>query len=143
MTNTTIETVTLTINGTEVCGDISTIANLLNMSIYTTQKVQREAKREATAKREAKREKVDAKRAKHDEILDCKRVARMTDTALARLEKAGFEAKSAKQGKWVWIYPRGKSANAGRSDEFKSVKLPKGWSHSMKRGAFYRDFSNC
>ena len=91
-----------------------------------------------TAKSEKPREKCAQIRAKHDKILDSKRIERMVDTAVKSAHKQGFDCKTSKQGKWVWLYP---VDGRGRTPEFKSVKLAKGWKYSPKRGAFYRDFS--
>jgi len=138
--------VTVTINDQVITADLVTISQLLNMACdvsatkatKATKAEKTNAKMEAKAKKTAKADKI---RSNHDAVLDSKRVERMTDTAQAKLKAAGFETKSSKQGKWVWIYPAGKSSGKGRTPEYKAVKLPKGWSHSMKRGAFYRDFS--
>ena len=137
-TTTTKPNVTVTINGQTVSGDIATVTALLNGMVHQESKAAKAEKRDAAAKREAKREKVDAVKSKHDAILDSKRVQRMTKTALDKLQAAGFGCKARKQGKWMWVYP---TDSRGRAPEFKAVKLPKGWKHSMKRGAYYRDFS--
>ena len=101
-----------------------------------------EAKQEAEPKAETKAEAKQAeRRAKHDAILDSKRVERMTKTAQDKLAAQGFETKASKQGAWVWVYPCAKSSGKGRAPEFKAAKLAKGWKYSPKRAAFYRDFS--
>ena len=135
---TTTSNVTMIINGQTVCADIATIASLLNMTMYQEKQEAKQAKQAKAEKHEEKRAKVEEKRAKHDAILDSKRVDRMTKTATGKLEKLGFQCKTMKQGKWICIYP---TNGEGRKPEFKAAKLAKGWKHSMKRGAFYRDFS--
>lgn len=59
----------------------------------------------------------------------------MCSRAIAALAKLGYECKARKQGSWLWIYP---TDGQGRSDGFKTAKLARGWTHSPKRGAFYR-----
>ena len=147
-TNSNAKNITATINGVVFENlTIEQAAQLANMASTVTNGASASAsnavtKAEAKAKKHAKgRAKVENERAKHDAILNTKRVERMTETALAKFAAAGIEVKSSKQGKWVWVYPCGKSAGKGREPEFKDVKLPKGWNHSMKRGAFFRDFS--
>lgn len=131
--------VTVTINGTEVISDMATIAALLNLAAQaeaTPDTPKKTApKNEKTSK---PREKCAQIRAKHDAILDSKRVERMAQTAVDRAKKQGFTVKTRKQGKWIWLYPVN---GEGRTPEFKSLKLAKGWKYSPKRGAFYRDFS--
>ena len=137
----TTTTVTVTINNQTITADMQTIAALLNIAAETslepkqTRAGKAEAKMQARAKRTAK---VEAERAKHDALLDSKRVERMTQTAITGAAKQGFECKSRKQGKWMWLYP---TNSTGRTPEFKAMKLAKGWKYSPKRGAFYRDFS--
>ena len=152
---TTNNTVTVTINNPTITGDLATIAALLNLQVESADKAPKakapkapkenkpeaakrakvEAKMETRAKKSAR---VEAAKSKHDAILDTKRVDRMVKTAIDKFTAANIEVKSSKQGKWVWIYPM---HGEGRTDEFKAVKLAKGWKHSMKRGAFFRDFS--
>ena len=97
------------------------------------------AKMTATTKKERNTAKQSA--AKYDNSLDSARVTRMVKTATDKFAAAHIEVTTRKQGKWVWVYPCGKSASTGRSAEFKAVKLAKGWKYSPKRAAFYRDFS--
>lgn len=61
--------------------------------------------------------------------------AAIANRAIAALAKLGFECKARKQGTWLWVYP---TDGKGRTEEFKTAKLAKGWAHSPKRGAFYR-----
>lgn len=103
-----------------------------------TAKPETESKVEAKAEPKTKAEPKPKAKPRHDPILDTKRVERMTEKAIGRLSKEGFECKSRKQGSWVWVYP---TDGRGRTEEFKAAKLAKGWKHSMKRGAYYRDFS--
>lgn len=133
--------ITVTINGVEVIGDIATIASLLSLAAETPSTPKKSATKAPVAPKgeiSKPREKSAQNRAKHDQILDSKRVDRMVQTAIDRAKSQGFECKSSKQGKWVWLYP---VDGRGRTPEFKSIKLAKGWKHSPKRGAFYRDFS--
>ncbi len=94
-----------------------------------------------TAKPTAKPAKRKGYKPTHNKELDSNRVQAMVKRAQTALAKAGFETKATPQGSWYWIYPCGKSTSKGRTDEFKQVKLAKGWNYSAKRGAFYRDFS--
>lgn len=59
----------------------------------------------------------------------------MANRAIASLAKLGFDCKARKQGTWLWVYP---TDGKGRTEEFRAAKLAKGWTHSPKRGAFYR-----
>lgn len=59
----------------------------------------------------------------------------MCSRAIAALAKLGYECKARKQGTWLWVYP---TNGKGRSEGFRAAKLAKGWTHSPKRGAFYR-----
>jgi len=138
--------ITATVNGVVFSNltieQAQVLAGIAAETTRETQKPRKGAKAEAKMNARAKKTaKADEKRAKHDAILDSKRVERMTKTAVDKLVSAGFEVKTSKQGKWVWVYPCGKSSGKGRTPEFKGVKLAKGWNHSMKRGAFFRDFS--
>ena len=140
-----METMTIIINNQTVTAKPADILALLGMAqtvtVNTVPKVskakQAEQKMEAKAKRHAAS---DANRAKHDAVLDSKRVERMTQTAVDKLAEAGFACKPSKQGKWIWLYP---ADSKGRTPEFIAAceKLPKGWKHSKKRGAAFRDFS--
>lgn len=152
-------------NGTTVELTFEELAQLFTVAAATASSTatevkpkpaKREAKTEAKPKREAKAAKPKAeakteakpeakpkpKAAKrgHDAVLDSKRVARMTGTAIERAKSQGFECKARKQGAWMWIYP---TNGTGRTPEFKALKLAKGWKYSPKRGAFYRDFKEC
>ena len=97
-----------------------------------------EQKPTAKAPKAPKAKTAKAPKPKHDPVLDTKRVERMTRTACDKVAAAGYEPKTRKQGTWMWLYP---SNSEGRSEQFKAIKLAKGWKHSPKRGAFYRDFS--
>ena len=138
---TTANNVTVTINNQTITADMATIAALLNMAAETSMMQPQKAKHAKQAKSDKPAAKAHKTRSKHDAILDSKRVARMVQTAVKRAESQGFEVKPSKQGKWIWLYPCGKSAGCGRTPEFKQMKLAKGWNHSIKRGAFFRDFS--
>lgn len=135
--------ITATVNGVVFEGlTIEQAQALASMAQATKPRATKRAELEANMTARAKKSaRVEANKTKHDAILDEKRVTRMVKTATDRLTAAGFETRTMKQGKWVWVYPAGKSSGKGRTDEFKAVKLAKGWRHSMKRGAFYRDFS--
>jgi len=114
------------------------LAAIVSAAVTTAlQALNEEPTGETPTKRDRAQEAAQKRRREHDAILDSKRVERMTRTAQDKLAKAGFDTKSSKQGAWVWVYPLN---GQGRTEEFKSVKLPQGWKHSMKRGAFYRDF---
>lgn len=142
----TTNNVTVTINNQTVTADLSTIAALLNMAVETS--MEKQPKPRATAKLEtsAKAQRREAKRAKHDAILDTKRIGRMTKTATDKIVASGFTVDHVgKQGKWVWVYPA-KDRKACHEyvkahPEFKNVKLAKGWNYSAKRAAYFRDFS--
>lgn len=130
-------TVTVTINNQTVTADMATIAALLNMAVETS--MTSDAKPEPKqAKSDKPAKKAHDIRSKHDAVLDSKRVERMAKTAVQSALKQGFEVKTSKQGKWIWLYPLN---GQGRTPEFKGMKLAKGWKYSPKRGAFYRDFS--
>ncbi len=138
---TTTNNVTVTINNQTVTADLTTIAALLNMAVETAMPEAPKAPKPEAKNQDKPAKKAHETRSKHDAILDSKRVDRMVKTAVERAASQGFEVKPSKQGKWVWLYPCGKSAGCGRSPEFKEMKLAKGWKHSMKRAAYFRDFS--
>ena len=131
-------TMTLT-NGATVTLTFEELAQLFNTAATVSQPAKKTKKAtpkaaQPASKAETKAEKL---RREHDAILDSKRVERMANTAAQKIAAAGFDCKISKQGVWIWLYP---TNGAGRTPEFKAVKLPKGWKHSMKRGAFYRNF---
>lgn len=116
----------LTIEQAQALANMATDASAANIKAN---------KAKAQAKKNARVEQV---KTKHDAILDTKRIDRMVATAVNSAAKQGFTCKASKQGKWVWLYP---TNGQGRTPEFKTMKLAKGWKYSPKRGAFYRDFS--
>ena len=137
---------TTTINGLTVNLTIEELAQLLNIANGATIEKLASKKPKATPKAAKPATKAETKqaerRAKHDAILDTKRVDRMVKTAQDKMAAQGFTTKASKQGFWVWIYP---TDGKGRTPEFKAAKLAKGWKYSPKRGAWYRDFkaANC
>ena len=112
---TTTNNVTVTINNQTVTADMATIAALLNMAVDASMTETPKHKAQKAEKADKPREKCAKIRAKHDQILDSKRVERMVKTAVERAASQGFEVKPSKQGKWVWLYPCGKSAGCGRT----------------------------
>lgn len=121
-------------NGATVELTFEELAQLFNTAASVAVPAKETKKAAKPEKAETKAEKL---RREHDAILDSKRVERMASTAAQKIAAAGFDCKISKQGGWIWLYP---TNGAGRTPEFKAVKLPKGWKHSMKRGAFYRNF---
>ena len=104
------------INGNTVSGTASELAALLAVMETATES--------ALAKREPKPKAVMTKSEQA-----------MANRAIQALAKLGYECKARKQGTWLWVYP---TDGQGRSEGFKTAKLAKGWTHSPKRGAFYR-----
>lgn len=109
------------INGNTVSGTASELAALLAVMDTATEA--------ANAKPKAPRREPKPK------AVMTKSEAAMVNRAMAALAKLGFECRARKQGTWLWVYP---TDGRGRTDEFKTAKLAKGWAHSPKRGAFYR-----
>lgn len=108
------------INGNTVNGTASELAKLLAVMDTAT---------------EAANAKSKAGKPRTPKPVMTKSEAAMANRAIAALAKLGFECKARKQGTWLWVYP---TDGQGRSEGFKTAKLAKGWSHSPKRGAFYR-----
>ena len=111
------------INGNTVNGTAQELAQLIALVDTATESAVKEA--DKVAKPKPKREKP----------VMTKSEQAMTARAIAALAKLGYECKARKQGTWLWIYP---TDGQGRSDGFKTAKLARGWTHSPKRGAFYR-----
>jgi len=106
------------INGNAVSGTASELAALLAVMETATESALAKPKREPKPK-----------------AVMTKSEQAMCSRAIAALAKRGYECKARKQGSWLWIYP---TDGQGRSEGFKTAKLAKGWTHSPKRGAFYR-----
>lgn len=141
---------TINLNGIEVNGTATEIAELLKLQETATPNATPKAKapkakadtakaKKAKAEKNAKKAKAEkAKAPRYDaELLDSKRVERMVNTAVERFNADKLGISVFKQGTWVWLYSNDKH---GRTDAYKSVSLPKGWKYSPKRGAFYRNF---
>lgn len=156
-TNTNTNNITVTINGVKFEGltfeQAQTLGNMAHANAETkpakpvrkapkpaAKKAAKPAEKMTATTKKARAEKKQAA-ARYDASLDSKRIDRMVKTATDKFAAAHIEVTTRKQGKWVWVYPCGKSASTGRSAEFKAVKLAKGWKYSPKRAAFYRDFS--
>lgn len=111
------------INGNTVNGTASELAKLLAVMDTATEV--------ANARPKADKPKREPK----PKAVMSKSEAAMANRAIQALAKLGFECKARKQGTWLWVYP---TDGKGRTEEFRAAKLAKGWTHSPKRGAFYR-----
>lgn len=134
---------TINMDGREIQGNANEIAELLKLMETAQAETPAAKPRKAAKPAKAKVGTPKPKRQKreHAAVLDTKRVENMTARAIAAAAKAGFQVKASKQREWVWLYPCEKSSGQGRTEEFKALKLAKGWNYSPKRGAWYRDFS--
>lgn len=129
-----IAIISISINGNEVTGTARDLAELLALvDMAGDNATARPAKTKA-----AKTKATKAAKPKREKPVMTASETRVADNAIARLKAAGFECKARKQGTWLWVYP---TDGQGRTEEFKAVSLPKGWKHSMKRGAFRRVMS--
>lgn len=106
------------INGNKVSGTASELAALLAVMETATESALAKPKREPKPK-----------------AVMTKSEQAMANRAIQALAKLGYECKARKQGTWLWVYP---TDGKGRTEEFRAAKLAKGWTHSPKRGAFYR-----
>ena len=106
------------INGNTVSGTASELAALLAVMETATESALAKPKREPKPK-----------------AVMTKSEQAMANRAIQALAKLGYECKARKQGTWLWVYP---TDGKGRTEEFRAAKLAKGWTHSPKRGAFYR-----